>query len=138
MILNNWLQRDLTIFGRTLLTKMETLSRFIYPAYSLSIPSKIIKEINKLNFNFIWRNKHHYIKKGNVVKSYEDGGIKVIDLEIMNGVLKLKWLQSFLRSSHEIWFAVPSLVFSKIGGIEFLLRCDFDIPELPVKLSACH
>lgn len=137
-ILNNWLQRDLTLFGRTLLTKMETLSRFIYPAYSLSIPPKIIKEINKLNFNFIWRNKHHYIKKGNTIKNFEDGGIKAIDFEIMNGVLKIKWLQSFMKSSHEIWFAVPSMVFSKVGGVEFLLRCDFDIPKLPIKLSAFH
>ncbi len=34
-ILNNWLQRDVTLFGRTLLTKMETISRLIYPACSL-------------------------------------------------------------------------------------------------------
>lgn len=47
----------------------------------------------------------------------------------MDGVLKIKWLQSFLKSSHEFWFAVPNLVFSKVGGIELLLRCDFDIPK---------
>lgn len=34
-ILNNWLQRDLSILGRILLTKAEGLSRFVYPALSL-------------------------------------------------------------------------------------------------------
>lgn len=34
-ILNSWLQRDLYIFGRILITKSQALSRFIYPAFSL-------------------------------------------------------------------------------------------------------
>lgn len=92
--LNNWLQRDLTLFGRTMLTKVESLSRLIYPAYSLAIPPRIIKEINRTNFNFIWKNKHHYIRNSDLIKNYEDGGIKVIDFEIMNGILKIKWLCS--------------------------------------------
>lgn len=56
----------------------------------------------------------------------------------MNGVLKVKWLQSFLRNGKEEWFSLPSLVFNKLGGIEFLLKCDFEISKLPVKLSAFH
>lgn len=47
-ILDRWLQRDLSIFGRTLLYKMESLSRFIHPAFTLSILSRMIKAINKL------------------------------------------------------------------------------------------
>lgn len=52
-ILNSWLQRDLSIFGRILLTKVEALSRITYPAFSLAIPDKLIKSINQTNFNFI-------------------------------------------------------------------------------------
>ncbi len=33
-MLNLWLQRDTTIFGRVLLSKMENISRAVYPAYS--------------------------------------------------------------------------------------------------------
>lgn len=58
-----WLQRDLSILGRIYLTKMERLSRCIYPAYSNAIPNKLIKSINQINLNFIWRNKPHYMKK---------------------------------------------------------------------------
>ena len=101
--LNNWLQRDLTLFGRTMLTKVESLSRLIYPSYSLAIPPKLIKEMNRIHFKFIWKNKHHYIRKGDLLKNYEEGGIKAIDFEIMNGTLKIKWLQSFLRKGEEIW-----------------------------------
>lgn len=41
--LNSWLQRDLTLFGRTMLTKIESISRLIYPSYSLAISPKLIK-----------------------------------------------------------------------------------------------
>ncbi len=89
---------------------METISRLIYPAYSLDISPKIIKEINRLNFNVIWKNRPHYIKKGDLLKNYEEGGIKAIDFEMMNGVLKMKWLQSFLKNGEEVWFSLPSLL----------------------------
>ncbi|KAJ0006118.1 hypothetical protein NQD34_013391 [Periophthalmus magnuspinnatus] len=74
--LNNWAQRDLSIFGRILLTKMESISRLIYPAYSIGIPKPAIKSINQINFNFIWKRKTHYIKQGNLIKKYEDGGLQ--------------------------------------------------------------
>ncbi len=100
--LNTWLQRDLSLFGRTLFTKIESISRLIYPAYSLPISPRLIKEINRINFNLIWKNKHHYIRKGDLLKNYEEGGIKATDFEIMNGILKIKWLQSFLKNGEEI------------------------------------
>lgn len=73
-----------------------------------------------------------------MLKSYEEGGIKAIDFVVMNAVLKMKWLQSHLRDSNEIWFALPLFVFDKVGGIEFLLKCDFALSKLLVKVSAFH
>lgn len=137
-ILNSWIQRDISIFGRILLTKMELLSRFVYPASSLAIPSHLIKECNTAIFNFIWKNRHHYINKNDLVHSYEEGGLNVIDLEIMNSVLKTQWLRSFLCNTNSLWFVVSSSIFEKIGGLEFLMRCDFELSKLPLKLSVFH
>ncbi len=60
---NLWLMRDLSINGRIILSKTEGLSRLLYPAISLEVPNNIIKEVDKNLFNFIWRNRYHYIKK---------------------------------------------------------------------------
>ncbi len=78
-MLNLWLQRDITIFGRVLLSKMESISRAIYPAYSLGISENMINLLNKTNFNFIWKEKCHYIRKADMIKSIEEGGMNVID-----------------------------------------------------------
>ncbi len=48
-----------------------------------------------------------------MVKNYEDGGLNVIDFDIMNGVLKLKWLKSFLTNRDSFWFIVPNMIFKK-------------------------
>ncbi len=39
-ILCCWLQRDLTVYGRVLLTKAEGISRLVYPALSLYVDKK--------------------------------------------------------------------------------------------------
>ena len=83
--LNMWLQMDLTVFGRTLFTKMESLAKCIHPAYSMPIlSSQFIKANHQLNFNFIWKNRVHYIKKSEIVQDYEDGDLKAIDFECLN------------------------------------------------------
>lgn len=46
--------------------------------------------------------------------------------------------KSFLAQPDSIWFHVPKCLFKNVGGLEFLLCCDFDISKLPVKLSDFH
>lgn len=62
-IMNMWLQRDLSIFGRILFTKAEGISRLVYPALSLYVQDSTAKEINTVLSNFAWKNRHHYLKK---------------------------------------------------------------------------
>ncbi len=56
----------------------------------------------------------------------------------MNGVIKLKWLQSYINNESSFWFQFPSAIFNKCGGISFLFQCDFELSKLPIKLSAFH
>ncbi len=66
---------------------MDSLSRLIYPAFSLPISTQMIKAIKKINFILIWSNKCQYIRKDDTIKKYKDGWVNAIDFDIMNGVL---------------------------------------------------
>ncbi len=46
--LNSWLLRDISLLGRIFLTKMESISRLIYPAYTIAISNRDIKKINQI------------------------------------------------------------------------------------------
>lgn len=54
--------------------------------------------------------------------------MNVIDSEAMNGAIKLRWLQNFMKHEQYLWFVFPAYLFRMVGGIHFLLRCDFDYP----------
>ncbi len=132
-ILHMWVQRDISIYGRIIIQKSEALSRLIYPAFSLSLSDSWIKDINQIQY----KNKHHYIRKSDV-KPISEGGMNVIDFDVMNGTLKLRWLQAFLRNKHSVWFSISSKMFDSLGGIDLLLRCDFEPLKLNCKLSSFH
>lgn len=51
-ILNHWLQRDLSLRGRVLLSKAEGISRLTYAAQSLHVDNTTCKSINKILHNF--------------------------------------------------------------------------------------
>lgn len=58
--LNHCLSRDITIFGRNLLSKSEGISKMVYPSYSLYITPQNIKKTNSITYHFIWHNKTLY------------------------------------------------------------------------------
>lgn len=128
----------MSVFGRVYLTKMEFLSRCIYPSHSLAIPKDEIKAVNQANFSFIWRNKTHYLQKAYIVKDFKEGGLKVIDFNCLNGMIKLNWIKEYLKKSEAFWYCIPRLIFSRVGGLPYLLSCDFAISKLPIKLSDFH
>lgn len=135
---NIWLSRDLSIYGRILLSKGEGLSRLTYPAMALDVPKKIVKEIDKNLYNFIWRNRHHYLKKGVLCNSLKDGGLGMLDFGTSNIILKTKWIKNYFLNQDKLWNYIPDLIFRKVGGLKFLLKCNFHIPNLPLSLSSFH
>lgn len=101
-ILNMWLQRDLSIIGRILLTKAEGVSRFVYPALSLTVPDSTCKDINNIFINFVWKNKHHYLRKEILSGSREEGGFELLDFKDLNYTFKLKWVKECLKAPGSI------------------------------------
>lgn len=67
--LNHWLTREISIVGHILLVKAEGLSKLIYPCQSLYVSQALIKKVNLIIFNFTWRNKTHYIKKAQKLRT---------------------------------------------------------------------
>lgn len=73
-----------------------------------------------------------------MIKQYKDGGLQAIDFDSINGTLKINWLKSLLNNNNFLFKKKKKELFKKLGGIEFLLSCDFTVQRLPVKLSQFH
>ena len=132
-----WLQRDLSIFGRILLTKAEGISRLVYPALSLYVQDSTSKEINNILTNFAWKNRHHYLKKDILSGPRKEGGFDLLNIFDLNNTFKIKWIKECLRASDSIWYFIPNNIFKQLGGLHFLLTCNYKTTKLPIKLSKC-
>lgn len=135
---NSWLQRDLSLRGRALLAKAEGISRVTYPALSLFVNKFFCAEVDRMLFDFLWKNKRHYIKKSVIINSYDYGGLNFLDFSSMNNTFKINWLRQFLNDPDSLWNVIPKYIFSKVGGLPFLLVCNYNISKLPIKLSNFH
>ena len=126
--LDMWSSRDLTIFGRAMLLKTLGISQLIYSASNLDAPKGIVEIVRTKSFKFLWKNKKDKIKRSGLYQDLENGGIRVIDFDIMLKALKLAWIPRLLRTSdNSSWCIIPKhYQFKGMGGLNFLLRCNYD------------
>ncbi len=137
-IFNLWLQRDISLYGRVLLSKVEGLSRFVYSALSLFVNDKAIKEINKIFLDFIWKNRPYKLKREVLANSRSEGGLDFLDFADTVNTFKVNWLRRCLMNPMSLWFFIPNNLFDKLGGLSFLLKCNLLPGKLPISLSNFH
>ena len=101
----------------------------MYSASILSNPrAKCSHQITSHLFNYIWNNKPDKIKREVMYSDYPEGGLRVPNIDIKFKSLKLAWIARLIciRSGPESWRVIPDHYFSKYGGLNFLLRCNYD------------
>ena len=95
----------------------------------LNIHKDNIVKIQSLSFKFISREKQDKIKRKVLYQDYEGGGLRVTHVETLCKVLRLAWIQRFLKGDSrgiENWKIIPCSFFKKYGGLFFWLHCNFD------------
>lgn len=125
--LDMWSSWDLTIFGRAMLIKTLGISQLIYSASNLDAPEGIVEVVRTKSFKFLWKNKKDKIKRSGLYQDSDNGGIRMTDFAIMLKALKLAWIPRLLRTSdNSNWCIIPKHYFRSMGGLNFLLRCNYD------------
>ncbi len=89
IIFNQWLQRDLSLKGRILLSKAEGISHLTYAAISLDLDRVMCKKIDQLLCNFVWKNKTHYVEKIVLSNSVSNGGLNFVDFATLDNTFKI-------------------------------------------------
>ena len=97
--LQQWSHRKLTLMGKIVVIKNFALPKLIYPLTSLQNPTKeMIKRIEKFMYDVLWDSKPDKIKRSTLVKDYDQGGLRMIDIEKFIWSLKASWIKRFLQS----------------------------------------
>ena len=124
--LNLWLSRDLTFYGKSLLAKTLGVSQLVYAASLLSVPNAVIKIGQTQLFSFLWKNKKDKIKRAVVYQPLAEGGLNFINFATMVKSLRLAWISRLLGDTDDSWKVIPNFYFSDYGGLQFLLKCNYN------------
>ena len=92
----NWSFRRLSLLGKVTVIKTLLASQLVYILTPLPTCHVAIKEINDLLYKFQWDGKGDKIKRTVVIKDYQEGGIKMLDIKSFNSALKATWIPKYL------------------------------------------
>ncbi len=125
-ILKQSTKRNLTLFGKVCIIKSLALSKIIYIALGLTIPDKIIKEIDRLIFRFLW-GKRDRIKRKSIINTLEKGGLNMVDVRSQLSAIKASWVGRIISApSEHLWSYLPKQYLSKFGDDYYILKTTFD------------
>ena len=112
---DTWRTRKLTLQGKITVIKSLILPQIIFSASVLPLPDDIVKNVNKILFNFIW-GKTEKIKRKVLINDLEKGGLAMIDTLSHFMALKASWLPRIIKHENEIWTKIPQMYIRKVCG----------------------
>ena len=111
--------------------KTFALPKLIYPLTVLETPSiDNINIIKKHMFDFLWDNKPDKINRKTIIQSYENGGLKMIDIDFFMNSIIAGWVKRIVNKKNTgDWKHIYLNHLEKCGG-EFIFECNISIKDL--------
>ena len=125
--LKQWLHRKLTLMGKITVVKTYALPKLIYPLTVLNNPNmKLIEDLQKDIFKFIWNGKPDKIKRSILYQQYEFGGLKLTNLKLFLQATKANWVKRYLdETNNGQWKVFIKHKIAKYGN-KLIFDCELD------------
>ena len=79
-VLNLWGMRNHTLEGKIAVFKTLAISKIAFLALLAKIPDHVVKELEKIQKSFLWKDSTPKIRHETTCKDYKDGGLKNVDI----------------------------------------------------------
>ena len=89
-------------YGKVTIINSLIIPKFVYISSLLPVPKEIVKELNQIIFKFLWKGTDKMTRLS-TINEYENGGLKMIDLESMIKSLRLAWLKRIFQCNNGAW-----------------------------------
>ena len=113
-VLNCWIYRTLTIYGKIVVVKTLALSKLSHlPLVLPDLNSVQLKQLENIIFSFLWGNKPDKVSRDHSKLSEKAGGLGVIDIKCFWQALKFSWIRRLLNTN-AFW---PKILCEEIKSI---------------------
>ena len=100
--LKQWQHKKISLLGKITVIKSLALPKLIYPLTILKTPSaEQIKHIKNSMYNFLWNNKPDKIKRKQLIQNYQNGGLRMLDIDLFINSLKCSWIKRLFENKNK-------------------------------------
>ena len=107
-VLRFWNRRMLSLEGRIIIFKTLAISKIVYLAFLIVIPNSLIEELQKIQKTFIWHSSRPKISHKTLCNSFDNGGLKHVDISSKIISLQYSWLRKLCDENFHEWEIIPS------------------------------
>lgn len=100
------------------------VSSLIYSSSNINVPNGIAGNAKRRLFSFLWKNKRDKVKSEGLYQDFDNGGLRVTDIETTIKALRLTWIPRLMQNGQSNWKFAPDHLFGTYGGLQFLLTCN--------------
>ena len=115
-LLNLWKSRNLTIYGRCQVLKSLAMPKYTLYMYCPPPPQKkhVILNVKRKILEFIWNTKRPKVKYQILIKDYDNGGIKLPDIELSLQTQRVLWAKILLTGDDNVFKLTPRLYLKNL------------------------
>ena len=103
MLINIWKGRKLSLKGKITILRTLILPQIQFLFSMIAIPDKILKQLDKLFFDYLWDNKPAKVKRSTIIGSIDQGGLAMIDVYEIHAAAKCNWIKRLHVESESKW-----------------------------------
>ena len=118
-VLNLWRMRNLTLEGRIVVFKTLAISKIVFLALLTKIPHQVVKELEKIQKSFLWKDSTPKIRHETTCKEYKDGGLKNVDISCKILSLQCSWIRRLYNDNFHEWKLIPLHLITMSFGSKF-------------------
>ena len=118
-ILKIWRMRNLSLLGKITVFKSLAISKIIHLALITTLDKTMINHLEKIQRDFIWDGKPPKIKHAVLCQSYENGGLKNVDILTKIASIQCSWVKRLFDKNFHDWKIIPTYLIHKFLGKNF-------------------
>ena len=117
-LVNIWRMRNLTLIGKNTIFGTLVMSKVVFLSFLTNVPRLIIEKLEKIQYRFLWDGKRGKIQHRTLINSYENGGLKCVDIKSKIAALQLSWIKRLFDENDHPWKLIPKYLLNKQYGSE--------------------
>ena len=117
-VVSVWRLRNMTLIGKNLIFGSLIMSKVVFLSFLSNVPRNIVEKLENIQYKFLWDGKRAKIKHKTLISSYDNGGLKCVDIMSKIKALQLSWIKRLFDDNEHPWKLIPKYLLNKHYGSE--------------------